>query len=92
MKYTLHVLHRIKLFPSLICLRAAAVFRDGECYIILLFHVCQYFVVVFFDFFSLFFFFFFEEMGEMVCTPRLYMIGESETEVGIAWIEDRFCR
>ena len=91
MKYILYVLHRIKLFPSLICLRAAAVFRDGECYIILLFHVCQYFTVVFFDFFH-FFYLFFKEMGGMVFTPRLYMMGESETEVVIVWIEDRFCR
>ena len=91
MKYILYVLHRIKLFPSLICLRAAAVFRDGECYIILLFHVCQYFVVVFLIFFH-FFYLFFKEMCGMVFTPRLYMMGESETEVGIAWIEDRFCR
>ena len=92
MKYILYVLHHIKLFPSLICLRAATVFCDGECYIILLFHVCQYFTVDFLIFFSLFFIFFFEKMGGMVFTPRLYMMGESETEVGIAWIEDRFCR
>ena len=77
MKYILYVLHRIKLFPSLICLRAAAVFCDGECYIILLFHVCQYFTVVFLIFFH-FFCLFFEKMGEMVFTPRLSMMGDPE--------------
>ena len=32
------------------------------------------------------------DRGGMVCTPQLYMMGESETEVVIVWIEDRFCR
>ena len=48
-------------------------------------------LLFFFDFFH-FFLSFFEEMGGMVCTPQLYMMGESETEVVIVWIEDRFCR
>ena len=49
-------------------------------------------LLLFFLIFFTFFYLFFEEMGGMVFTPRLYMMGESETEVGIAWIEDRFRR
>ena len=87
MKYILYVLHRIKLFPSLICLRATAVFRDGEYYIILLFHVCQYFNVVFFDFFSIFF----EEWAGWFL-HRGFAWWKSPKGFGMVWIADRCCR
>ena len=47
-----------QLFPSLFCRRTASLSCDGECYIILLFNLCQVLKYVFFIFFKLFLQFF----------------------------------